>query len=693
MTRYKLIVTGLAALGLSVLFVVNVLPGKPLMQVQSIKDIEQLFSHTPEQYKAQTSKAIAGLKTEIAKIIAIPRKEKNFSNTALALDHASAFSDLAIIRNILQVIDLTNPDKALRDMAQELQVTIESTYVDEIVSNKELYHALKEYAQHNAQHENLTKEQRYFLDETLMSFKREGLELADDKLEEVKKLRKELAALTLEFDSNIAKDATTVAVPLDALVGLPDDFIAALKKTDNDLYILTLDYPTYYTVMENCSVSDTRKKMRSAFNNRAYPANKTILEKVIAKRDQLARILGYDSYADYDTADQMVKSAQRAQDFVDSIVKKSQEKAVQEFKNFTKQLPESVTLDAQGRIYPWDEAYARNVYKKSYDVDELKIAEYFPMEKTVDGLFDIYQKFFSLVFTKKPIHVWHEDVFVIEVSHKTGEFIGYLLLDLYPRPNKYTHACEATIVPATFVDGKPNKAVSAVLANFPKSTPHKPSLLKRSDVKTFFHEFGHALHDLLGRSELVSLAGTNVKRDFVELPSQMLENWLNDRQILKMVSSHYLTGEPLPDATVDALINIKNLFSGTNTLGQMVYASLALAYFKPGAQKDIDGIQQSIYQAIRPHVVYDPNDRSYASFGHLMGYGAKYYGYMWSNVFALDIFEQIKEAGLLNPEIGKKYVQTVIGRGGTADPDDLLFDFLGRKPTEDAFLRDMGLKN
>lgn len=693
MITLKSIVTGLLAIVLSVIFIVHVLPGKPLMHVESIKDIEKLFSHSPEQYRAQAKKAHDTLKATISEIIAIKSPQRTFANTLLALDHAIAFSDLAITRNVLQVIDLTNPDQAMRDMAQELQVYIESVYVDEIGSNKALYHAIKDYAEHNADKEQLTKEQRYFLEETLSSFKREGLELSDEKLEEVKTLRKELAALTLEFDSNIAKDATTVIVDRSSLAGLPDDFIAALKKTEDDRYILTLDYPTYFTVMENCSVSETRKKMRSAFNNRAYPANKTVLEKVIQKRDQLARILGYESYADYDTADQMVKSAQRAQDFVDSIVQKSHAKARQEFENYTKQLPDSVTLDLQGRINPWDEAFARNVYKKSYDIDELKIAEYFPMEKTVDGLFDIYQKFFSLVFTKKPIHVWHEDVFVIEVSHQTGEFIGYLLLDLYPRANKYTHACEATIIPATFINGLPNKAVSAVLANFPKSTSTKPSLLKRSDVKTFFHEFGHALHDLLGRSELVSLAGTNVKRDFVELPSQMLENWLNDRDILKMISSHYQTGEPLPDATLDAIMQIKNLFSGTNTLGQMVYASLSLAYFKPGAQKDVDAIQKKIYQAIRPYVAYDEHDRSYASFGHLMGYGAKYYGYMWSNVFALDIFEQIKNAGLLNPEIGKKYVETVIGRGGTADPDDLLYDFLGRQPQEDAFLRDMGLKN
>ncbi|MFZ5953935.1 MAG: M3 family metallopeptidase [Candidatus Dependentiae bacterium] len=686
------IVFGLVAIALSVLFIVNILPGKSLMHVNSIKDIEQLFSKSPDQYRSQVQKYYEELKKTIAQIIAIPRHERTFANTALALDHALAFSNLAITRNILQVLDLTTTDKQMRETAQDLSVKIEAMYVDEIASNKALYQAFKDYVQHNATKEELTKEQRYYLDETMHSFQREGLELPDEKLEQVKQLKKELAALTIEYDSNIAKDATTIPATKEDLKGLPEDFINALKKTDDGKYLLTLDYPTYFTVMENSEVSETRKKMRSAFNNRAYPANKAILEKVIEKRDQLAKLLGYDSYANYDTSDQMVKNADRAYEFVSSIVTKAQDKARKEFENYTAKLPDSVTLDPQGRIYPWDEAYARNVYKKSYDIDELKIAEYFPMEKTVKGLFDIYQKFFDLVFVQKPISVWHEDVSVIEVSHKDGAFIGYLILDLHPRPNKYTHACEATIIPATYVNGKPNKAVSVVLANFPKSTPTKPSLLKRSDVKTFFHEFGHALHDLLGRSLLVTMAGTNVKRDFVELPSQMLENWLNDRQILKMVSSHYQTGEPLPDGTLDAIIKIKNLFSGTNTLVQMIYASLSLDYFKPGAQKDVDAIQRKIYESIRPYVVYDENDRSYASFGHLMGYGAKYYGYMWSNVFALDLFEQIKKAGLLNPEIGKKYVEAVIGRGGTADPDELLYDFLGRQPTEDAFLRDMGLK-
>lgn len=691
MVRLNRMGLGLIVLVISVFLVVNFLPTKSIMQVNSIKDIERLFSKTPAQYREQVQNAFDKAKETITHIIAIPAEQRTFENTASALDHVLAFSDLAITRNILQVFDLTTTDEEMRKTAQALLVKIEAFYVDEISSNKALYEAFKAYTQKNALGEALTKEQRYFIDETMLFFQHAGLGLPAEKLEQVKELKKELAALTVEFDSNIAKDATTVELNKEELAGLDEDFINALKKKDNGNYILTLDYPTYYTFMENNSVSEARKKMRRAFNNRAYPANKAILEKVIEKRDQLAHLLGYDSFASYDTSDQMVKTVERADAFVQSIIQKAQDKAHQEFESYTKELPESVELDAQGRIYPWDEAYVRNLYKKKHDLDEQKIAEYFPMEKTVEGLFDIYQKFFSLVFKKSPIHVWHEDAFVIEVSHKDGSFIGYLILDLYPRVGKYSHACEATIIPATYIDGKPNKAVSVVIANFPKSTESKPSLLKRSDVKTFFHEFGHALHDLLGRSEIVSLAGTNVKRDFVELPSQMLENWLNDRDIIKMVSSHYKTGEPLPDETLDAIIKLKNLFSGTNALIQMIYASIALEYFKPGSFKDVNAIQRRLYETIRPYVIYDDQDHNYAAFGHLMGYGAKYYGYMWSNVFALDLFEQIKKAGLLNPEMGKKYVDAVIGRGGTADPNELLKDFLGREPNEKAFLKDMGL--
>ncbi|MCX5922700.1 MAG: M3 family metallopeptidase, partial [Candidatus Dependentiae bacterium] len=358
-------------------------------------------------------------------------------------------------------------------------------------------------------------------------------------------------------------------------------------------------------------------------------------------------------------------------------------------------LPAGVTLTADGKMLPWDAAYATNYYKKKhFNIDETEIANYFPMEKTIKGLLDIYEQFFGLRFNEASIpHVWHEGVRLLEVYDAASDkLLGYFLLDLYPRDNKYSHACHVSIVPSIY--GANNEllpALSLVIANFPQSTATKPSLLKRKDVTTFFHEFGHALHALLGRTQIASLSGTSVKRDFVEMPSQMLEEWLWDSAILKQVSGHYQTGAPLPDDLIERILALKNFNPARFVQTQLFYASLSLDYFKEGAQKDTFQIYKDLSTKILKHSAFSDEKHMYAAFGHLTGYGAKYYGYLWSKVFALDLFAEIKKHGLLNPEIGKKYVHDVIGRGGSDEPMVLLEAFLGREPNQEAFLKDLGL--
>jgi thimet oligopeptidase len=281
------------------------------------------------------------------------------------------------------------------------------------------------------------------------------------------------------------------------------------------------------------------------------------------------------------------------------------------------------------------------------------------------------------------------------------------MLDLFPRPNKYSHAAHTTIIPATIApDGTRIPDVSIVIANFSKPTATQPSLLKRSEVQTFFHEFGHALHAVLGATEIASLSGTHTKTDFVELPSQMLEEWLDDKDILKKVSKHYITGQPLPDDIIDTILSLKNLTSGYFVTRQAYLSSIALSYFGsyPNSTsfslgtplketKDPHAIMRHLYTTILPHMAFNDNNHFYTSFGHLTGYGAKYYGYLWSKVFALDIFAEIKKNGLLDPVIGQRYIQEVIGKGGAQDPNELLYNFLGRKPNTDAFLTEMGLNS
>lgn len=665
-------------------------------QIHSVTDVKNVFPSTPLEIQVRVDESIKQAQKTIDALIAIPAAQRTFANTAKELDEISALSNIAIMAHVFEILEMVSPEDEIRASAHEASIKLQEFFIDAFGNNVALYNAFKEYVDGNAKKESLSEKDWYFLDELMSGFKRSGLNLPDAQRAIVAKLKKELASLTLQFESNIAAEQRTFVVSKDKLAGLSEEFIEQLKKTDEGHIVLGTDYPTFIKVMENCSVAHTRKQMFELYNNRAYPINDALLKDIVAKRDELAHLLGFESYAAYELDDEMVKITDRARSFLDDLVEQVKKKVDQEVAMLTKKLPVSVQL-TNGKLSPWDTAYLKNQYKKDHlQIDEQLIAQYFPMEKTIAGLLGIYEQFFSLQFKRIAISgMWHNDVELLAV-YPAGKdtLLGYFLLDLYPRPFKYTHACHATIVPSTFVEtGKPNTALSVVIANFPRAIADKPALLERKYVETFFHEFGHALHALLGRTKMASLSGTHVKTDFVELPSQMLEEWLTDKEILKMISGHYKTQEPLSDDVIEKILSLKKFDAGLFVQTQAYYARISLDLFGPGAHKDPFELMQQLYVSIRSHFVFDKNDHMYASFGHLTNYGAKYYGYLWSKVFALDIFDQIKKEGLLNPVVGARYVDCVIGQGGSVDPNVLLEKFLGRKPNQEAFLKDLGLKN
>lgn len=659
-------------------------------------DIISLFALTADDIQKNTPLFIEQAKNTINAIIAIPDDQRTYANTARPLDELLALSDLAIAQRVYEALELLSPDDTIRAAAHDAFLQISAFAVDYITSNKNLYNAFVAYELNSAaQAEPLSAQQRYFITDTINGYKQAGMALSDEKLAQTIMLRKEIATLCADFDRNIAQDASTITVTYDELAGLGDDFIATLRRADDDNYILGVDYPTYFRVMENCSIASTRKALSIAFSNRAYPANDALLKLIIEKRNQLAQLLGFASFAAYDTYQQMAHTPEKAQTFIDDLKQKSLAKVASEIATLTQKLPASVILTPDGKVQPWDLAYLENWYKKNhFSLDEQKISEYFPMKKTIDELLDIYRQFFSINFEEVQISgLWHEDITVVRVLNKTkDQLLGTLIFDLFPRPNKYSHAAHTTIIPATFTpDGTRIPDVSIVIANFTKPTATQPSLLKREEVRTFFHECGHALHAVLGATTIASLSGTDTKTDFVELPSQMLEEWLHDKDILKKVSGHYITGQPLPDDIIDTIISLRHLTSGYFVARQAYLASLALSYFDNKSDLDPYSIMQQLFITILPYIAFNKDGHFYASFGHLTGYGAKYYGYLWSKVFALDIFAEIKKQGLLNPVIGQKYIQEILSKGGAQDPNELLYNFLGRQPTTDAFFEDMGL--
>lgn len=660
---------------------------------QDLDAICALFPKTTQEVEAKTELLIHQAKKGVAAIIAIPDHERTFDNTIRMLDTVS--SNFSTQAGCIGALRYVSPDDALRAAVMVAKSKIAAVGVDLFGQNLALYNAINAYYMGNAKHETLTPEERYMLDEEIKGFKRSGMDLPEKTRNEIAQLKKELSDLSTTYQKNIDEDNRTITATRQELAGLDDEFVASLKRTDDGLFILGVDTPTLTQVMEHCTVQDTRKRLSKMYNTRAYPVNMQVLNDIILKRDQLAQLLGYQSYAHLDIDDEMAKTPETAQDFIETLLEKAQVKADLEFKNISSDLAPSVTLSPNGKLYPWDAAHTISWFKKKhYQLDERQVSEYFPMQQTIDRLLGIYESFFDLVMVKEPINcLWVSDLTLIKVyTKKDSSLIGYLILDLHPRKNKYGHACQIGVSPALIAqDGSRIPALTIVIANFPQATAHKPALLTRDDVRTFFHEFGHAMHSILGATRLSGQAGTRVKTDFVEMPSQMLEEWMSDRETLKHVSGHYQTGAPLPDSLLDTFEKLKNFTSGRFVMGQINYALLALGIYGPGGHKDTDALAQALSKRINKNTEFDPENHYQAAFGHLTGYGAKYYGYMWSKVYALDMFEHIKKFGLLNPEIGTQYAQKVLGKGGSKEPIELIEDFLGRAPNEKAFLKDLGL--
>lgn len=663
--------------------------GYKSMELKTGTDVVALFATTAQEITERSERAQQQAQEDLAQLIAQDPNTRTFDSVIRAFDvighrFATAVSAIAILESL-------HPDEAIRAAAHTQVLALESFAIDQFKNNLELYQVIKGYAD-AADLAALSEQQRYMVHELLKDFKRAGLDLAPAQLQKVKKLRKEIAEISMQFAKNIADGQRSIVVTSDELAGMDEHFLEQLPKTEAGGYTLATDYPTYFGVMQNCSVEATRKKLYLAFNTRAYPENIVILNDLIAKRDELAQLLGFAHYAAYDIANEMAQSVDRVRGFLDGIAQRAMVKYEQEVAHFTKHLPEGMTLTDDGKVKPWDQNYLVAQHKKKhYEIDERAIAEYFPMEKTVHGLISIFEKFMSIVI--KPVEVtglWHEDAQMLAIYDGTTRLRGYLILDLHPRPNKFSHAASSTIVSTIMTPQGPTVAVDVVMANFPKSTKTRPALLKHDDVVTFFHEFGHAIHTILGSTEFAYFSGTATKTDFVELPSQMLEEWMWDADIVRDLSSHYKTGEPMPKELLAQKIKLKNFDSAHQVLRQLFFANFSLGCFIEGERKDLIAIDKKLAEQLRPALAYEPGSYFYASFGHLTDYGAKYYGYMWSKVFALDLFAEIKKHGLLNPAIGIQYVNKILAKGGSKDPNEMLVDFLGREPNQEAFYKDHG---
>ena len=643
----------------------------------------------PDSIKA----AIAHAEAAVAKIVAVLNSERNFANTLGALDDIQArLDDETSVFIFLQNV---SPDPKTRAAARAAAELV-SNFGIALGKREDLYRAIKAYADTKP---NLKGEEARMLMFTLRDYRRAGMDVSPEKRDRLKEIEEKLAKLGIDFKQNIADDETTVMFTRPELAGVDPDTIASLKVS-NGVYLAPMDGPTADAFLEGPTNPVTRQKYWLAFKRRGGQKNVDVLEQMIALRAEQARILGYKSFADFVLEPRMAKNSETVLKFYHDLKPIVRKKAKADWDELIA-LKRADTHDPKADFFPWDYAYYKQrLVKQKYAVDDSKVHEYFPMDQVVNGLFKITQSLYGIEYKDvtqnaaalgKPI--WHPSVKLYEVDDvRTHKLIGHFFLDMYPRAGKYTHAaCWGLLTHKVFTDGTVRTPTAAMVCNFNPSTPTKPSLLDHSTVETFFHEFGHVLHNMLSEVKLSTFSGTNVARDFGEAPSQMMENWVWEPSVLKLFARHYKTGKPIADALLKAIRAARNVGSGIETEHQFFYGMIDMTYhLDPSGKVDTTAIAQKLFPQLELYKPV-PQNLTQASFGHLVGYEAGYYGYAWSLVYASDMFSRFSQLGLLSPTNGAYYRSKILAKGGAEDAMDLVRDYLGREPNLAAFLKHLGM--
>jgi len=646
-----------------------------------------------DQYASIIDAAITAARANIERI-KTQRDTPTFKNVIEALEFSSLPLERAsgVFFNLLHCCSDANLEKQSDTVSAKL-----AEYGNDIQLDEALFAKIKAVHDNQAG-ENLNDEQKMVLKKYYDDFKRNGALLSPDKKEKLRELDRELAQLTPRFGQNLLKATTafllTVTDEKD-LAGLPDSAKQAAKelareKNQPEAWCFSLQAPSYIPFMTYAENSALREKMWRAYNMRAFGdtySNSELCEKIAGLRADRAALLGYGTHAEFVLEKRMAKKTQTVHEFLQKLLPPSMAAArreIDELKKFA------------GRdINPWDFGYYSEKLKEmKFAFSEEDLRPYFKLENVIEGVFLHAQKLFQLDFTPaKGVPVYHPDVKVFEVNDKNG-FVGLLYFDTFPRDNKRGGAWMTTYLEQGSQNGVGYRPHVSIVCNFTKPTDTNPSLLTFNEVGTLFHEFGHSLHSLLSNCHYPSVAGTNVLWDFVELPSQIMENWALEKETLETFAKHFKTGATLPESLYEKLKASKNFGAGYQSLRQVSFSLVDLAWHdvKPGAIPKTAQMEDEILTnvSVLPRI---PGTNFSVAFSHIFsgGYSAGYYSYKWAEVLDADAFEYFKENGIYNSEVAQKFRQNILSRGGTAEPADLYRQFRGRDPDSTALLRRSGL--
>lgn len=643
------------------------------------------FEYAPGELVRLCDAAIQKAQARYDAVAKLAPAERTLDNTLLALDSAGA--DLSDETAPLYFMNSVSTNEAT---SQEGSVCKEKLGQFGVAqeSRKELYQAIVGQKARNADEARL-------LSETIKGYELNGLKLPDAQLEKVKQLKSKLSSLEVEFSKNLNEDKTFVAFTAEELAGVPVSALSRFKKQADGKFIVTTKSTDYISLMDNAKESETRRRMSVAYQNRGTENNVKLLEKAVALRSEIAHLLGFAHWADYKTASKMAKNARTVTEFLDGLKVKlaARNKAdLDKLLKFKKELdPSAKGLDA------WDVSYLSNqLQKRDYNLDPEKVREYFPADLVIDGMFKIYSKMLGVRFEEqKNAKVWADGVKLYAVYDKNGKQpIAYFHTDFYPRPGKYGHAAAFPLRSGRRLsDGSYLPPVTSIVSNFTAPADGKPSLLDHEEVSTAFHEFGHIMHMTLTKAPYASLSGASVSWDFVEAPSQMLENWVWSPQVLNLISGNYLDhSKKLPKEMLKQMLAARDFNQGLNYTRQLLLAIFDMTMHTQNDPVDVLATYDRLYREIAGLEPL-PGNRYPGTVGHFMGgYDAGYYGYLWSEVYAQDMFSKFNPKDLTSNVTGGRYRRAVLEQGGMKEAIDLLRDFLGREPRNDAFFKRLGIK-
>jgi thimet oligopeptidase len=653
------------------------------------------WEQTPEAVDAAMKNAIATANKALDQIGAQDPSKVTFKSTIVALDDLSYQAGNAA--NKAAIIKESNTDEKMRAAAENAVKEFQDWAVG-IDYREDVYRALKAFADTKP---NLSGEDKKLFDETMRDYRRAGLDLPPEKRTEIEQLRKDLSKLGTDFDTNIVNAKVPVVFTKAELDGVPESFFASPGvKTGDDAYTVMANVTwQFVTVEENAKSEATRKKLYVIHDSLAKDTNRTVLNQMIALRNKIALRLGYKSWDDYQTEIKMAKTGAGAKKYIDDLVSGIQPKFAAEVAEIQK-MKAADTHDPSAKIGVWDWRYYDNqLVKQKYAVDKEALRDFFPFQKVLEGMFNIYQSIFGLKFEKIAApYKWIDDLqFYMVTDATTGEPLGMFYLDMFPREGKFNHFAEFGIISGKLLpDGKYQRPVAALLCNFPPPSADKPSLMTHSDVETLFHEFGHCLHEITTRAKHGRFAGTHVPGDFVEAPSQMLQNWVWSKKVLDTFAADYRDpSKKIPAETIQKMNDAKKATAGIFYRRQFAFASLDLAMHDAhpeNADWDCVAISNPILEKV--FLPIDPSTTFVTYFGHMNGYDAGYYGYAWADAIAADmatVFEKAKD-GYLDKQAGMKLRHEIYEQGDGRDVTVSIEKFLGRKQSVEPFLKKIGVK-